>query len=262
MKMKITDTHAHYTDHAFDNDRDELLTRILNESAEKIITIGCSVSESEEAVLLAEKYDNLYAAVGIHPENVMDLPDDYLVEIEALTRNKKVIAIGEIGLDYHYEGYNREKQIKVFREQLALAQKLNLPVIIHSRDAAKDTMDILRETIAEKPLKAQLHCFSGSVETARELVSWGFMVSFTCSLTYKNSKKAHTVCENIPIENIMLETDCPYMAPAELRGKRCDSGMLIYSAEKLAQIKKIETEKAIEICNKNAEAFFGFNNSL
>lgn len=250
--IKVTDTHAHYDVSDFDDDRDELLTRLFSESVENIITMGCSLESSRAAVTLAGKYERMYAAVGIHPEDCDNIPNDYLDQIEQLAANEKVKAIGEIGLDYHYEGFNREKQIRVFEEQLELAKKLDLPVVIHSRDAVKDTLDILNKM---RP-RGVVHCFSGSAETARELLKMGLMISFTGVLTFKNARKAVEACEIIPLDRIMLETDCPYMSPVPYRGKRCDSSMVHFTAEKLAQIKGITTDEAIIACNKNAEEFF------
>ena len=184
--MKITDTHAHYDDNAFDEDRYELLGRILEESVENIITIGCSIESSEKAIELSEKFSHIYASVGIHPSDCMNLPADYIDILRGMSCNKKVVAIGEIGLDYHYDGYDRDAQIDCFTKQLELASDLKLPVIIHSREATQDTMEILKKY---KP-KGVVHCFSGSVETAREIINLGMMISFTGVLTFKNSKKA------------------------------------------------------------------------
>lgn len=250
--IKVTDTHAHYDVSDFDTDRDELLTALFAESVENIITMGCSLESSKAAVALAEKYERMYAAVGIHPEDCENAPNDYLEQIEQLAANEKVKAIGEIGLDYHYDGFSREKQIRCFKEQLELAKKLDLPVVIHSRDAVKDTLDILNQT---RP-RGVVHCFSGSAETAQELLKMGLMISFTGVLTFKNARKAVEACEIIPLDRIMLETDCPYMSPVPHRGERCDSSMVRFTAEKLAQIKGITTEEAILACNKNAEKFF------
>lgn len=257
MNLKVIDTHAHYDDEAFDSDREELLQRLLSSSVDKIITIGCSLERSRMAAELSGKYDNIFAAVGIHPEDCYDLPEDYLYQIEQLASGKKVVAIGEIGLDYHYEGYSKELQQKCFKEQLRLAAKLDMPVVVHSRDATKDTLDILREY---KP-KGVVHCFSGSAETAREILEIGMMISFTGVLTFKNAKKAVEACSVIPLERLMLETDCPYMAPVPFRGERCDSSMVYNIAEKVAEIKGISVSEVIKTCNNNAEEFFGLRNS-
>jgi len=252
--IKLTDTHAHYDDEAFDGDRDELLQRLFSGPVGKIITVGCAADRWEDTVRLAEKYENIYGAVGIHPEDIYDLPDDYLNRIEKLTQNPKIVAVGEIGLDYHYENFDKEKQIKIFTEQLRLADRLSMPVIIHSRDAAEDTMRILRE---EKPKKAVMHCFSGSRETANEVLSLGLYISFTGVLTFKNAKRAVEACGAVPKDRLMLETDCPYMAPVPYRGERCDSSMILSTAAKMAEIKGVSQEEIIEICNRNAERFFG-----
>ena len=256
MNPKVIDTHAHYDDEAFDEDRDSLIKGMLSDSVEKIITIGCSLERSRMALELAEKYDNIYCAVGIHPEDCYDLPENYLSEIEKMARSsKKVVAIGEIGLDYHWEGYKKKKQAEVFREQLALAKELSLPVVIHSRDATQDTIEILREY---RP-KGVMHCFSGSAETAREIIDLGMMISFTGVITFKNARKAVEACSVIPIERLMLETDCPYMAPVPHRGQRCNSSMVHFTAEKVAEIKGLSVKETIEICNENAVRFFGLN---
>lgn len=253
--IKITDTHSHYDDEAFDSDRYELLERLLAEKCEKIVTLGCDIGKSRFSVGLAEKYDNVYAAVGVHPENCGDVGDDWLEELKKLADHPKVCAIGEIGLDYHWEPFDRARQIHFFREQLILAKELGLPVCVHSRDCTKDILDILREF---RP-KGVLHCFSGSVEVAEEILSFGMMISFTGLLTFKNAKKAVEACRIIPLDRIMLETDSPYMTPVPHRGERNDSGNLIFTAGKLAEIKGITVEEAVKACNENAERFFRFD---
>lgn len=253
--IKITDTHAHYDDEAFDSDRYDLLDRLLNESCEKIVTLGCDISKSRFALELAGRYDNVFAAVGVHPENCADESDGYLDELRSLASDINAVAIGEIGLDYHWEGFDKDRQIRFFREQLELAGELKLPVCVHSRDCTKEIMDILREY---KP-DGVMHCFSGSIDTARELLSFGMMISFTGLLTFKNARKAAEACAYIPLDRIMLETDCPYMSPVPHRGERNDSGNLIFTAQKLAEIKGISVEEAVSACNENAERFFRFD---
>lgn len=255
MNMKVIDTHAHYDDSAFDSDRYELLNNILETSVEKIITIGCSLEGSRDAIEIAEKFPSVYASVGIHPSDCMGLPENYIEILSEMSNNKKVVAIGEIGLDYHYDGYDRNAQIDCFIKQLGLAEKLSLPVIVHSREATADTMDILRKY---RP-RGVVHCFSGSVETAREIVNLGMMISFTGVLTFKNSKKAVEACKEIPLERIMLETDSPYMAPVPHRGERNNSSYVYHVAEKVAEIKNMTVEEVINICNNNANNFFGLN---
>lgn len=252
--IKITDTHSHYDDEAFDSDRYELLGKLLSESCEKIVTLGCDIEKSKKSLEIAERFENVYAAVGVHPENCGDVNGDYISELRKLAAHPKAVSIGEIGLDYHWEPFDKERELRFFREQTELALELDLPVCVHSRDSTKDVLDILREY---KP-KGVMHCFSGSIDTAREILSFGMMISFTGLLTFKNAKKAVEACRYIPNDRIMLETDCPYMTPVPHRGERNDSGFLCYTAEKLAEIKGLPVDEMIRICNENAEKFFNF----
>lgn len=256
MNLKVIDTHAHYDDDAFDDDRYELIESMLKENVDSIITIGTSIEKSRKSLKIAEKFDRVYAAVGIHPEECENLPYNYIDIIRSLAKEKKAVAIGEIGLDYHYDGFNKELQIKCFKRQLELAEELNMPVIIHSRDATKDTMEILRKY---KPIGV-MHCFSGSAETAREIINLGMMISFTGVLTFKNAKKAVEACSVIPMDRLMLETDCPYMAPIPHRGERNNSSYLYHIAEKVAEIKGLTIDRVIQICNSNAIRFFRLDN--
>lgn len=249
----IFDTHAHYTESAFDSDRDELLKLLPQKGVCNIITVSSSLKDSYESVKLAEKYGYIYAAAGIHPEAVNETPDDFIPELEKiLLSSEKIKALGEIGLDYHYENYDRQKQILIFKQQLELAYKLNLPVIVHSRNATEDTMEILKKY---RP-KGVVHCFSGSAETAREIISLGMYISFTGVLTFKNAKKALKALEAVPIDRLMLETDCPFMAPVPFRGSRCDSSMIEKTAEKAAEIKEMSVQEILDATCKNAEKFF------
>ena len=201
----------------------------------------------------AQKYDYIYAAAGVHPESVDTNPADYLETVrKAISENPKIRAVGEIGLDYHYDGYDREKQIKLFREQLELARELDMPVIVHSRDACEDTLVLLREF---KP-KGVVHCFSGSAETAREIIRLGMYIGFTGVLTFKNAKKALRALAEVPLDRLLLETDCPYMAPVPFRGKRCDSSMIAYTAQKAAEIKGIPVDELLEITCRNGMALY------
>lgn len=252
--IKLTDTHAHYDDDAFDSDREQLLARLFEESVGKIITVGCARKRWQPTIALTESFEGMYGALGLHPEDIADAGEDWESELKELLTRPKIKALGEIGLDYHYENFDREEQIKFFRRQTAIAKETDMPIIIHSRDATEDTMNILREL---KPEKAVMHCFSGSAETARELVDMGLYISFTGVLTFKNAKRAISACEVIPTDRLMLETDCPYMAPVPLRGERCDSSMIQYTAAKMGEIKGFSAEEMIEICNKNADRFFG-----
>lgn len=256
MYNNIFDSHSHYTDHAFDEDRDELIKSIHENGVKYIMLAVSEYNDAVSSLRLSRNYDFVYCAAGIHPECVDTAEEDYIEKLEKLiTENRdKIKAVGEIGLDYHYEGYDREKMISIFVNQLKLADKLDLPVIIHSRDATGDTMDILREY---RPKKAVVHCFSGSAETAKEIIDLGLHISFTGVLTFNNARKALEALKVIPVERLMLETDCPYMAPVPFRGKRCDSSMIAYTAEKAAEIKEMDTQKLIDITCENAVKFFG-----
>lgn len=249
----IFDTHAHYADHAFDGDREELLKKLPDMGVSLVMLVSSSVEDTRENALLAEKYDFIYCAAGVHPESVDTDPENYLSIVEAsCAAHPKTKAIGEIGLDYHYEGYCREKQIKLFEEQLELAKNLDLPVIIHSRDAWDDTLSILKD---HRP-NAVVHCFSGSAEMAREVLKLGMYVGFTGVLTFKNAKKALKALAEVPVDRLLLETDCPYMAPEPFRGKRCDSSMTAFTAAKAAEIKGLDVQELINITNENGRKFY------
>lgn len=254
MKVNnIFDTHAHYADHAFDSDRDELLSSLPENGVKYVMLASSSVDDTRENALLAEKYDYIYAASGVHPESIDTNPMDYLDIVKnTILSSPKIKAVGEIGLDYHYEGYDRDKQIKLFEEQLVLAKELSLPVIVHSRDACEDTLNILKK---HKPCGV-VHCFSGSAETAKEIIKLGMYIGFTGVITFKNAKKALKALEAVPLDRLLLETDCPYMSPVPFRGKRCDSSMIAYTAEKAAEIKQIDTQKLIDITCENAKKFY------
>ncbi|MCD7730340.1 MAG: TatD family hydrolase [Oscillospiraceae bacterium] len=251
--LTYIDSHAHYDDEQFDFDRDELLPRLHKNGVRNIVNIGCSLERSQFSVDLAESYPFIYAAVGIHPEDAPNTPSDYLPKLMQWTENPKVTAIGEIGLDYHYDGYDKNLQMRFFEEQLDLAESVNLPVVIHSRDAAEDTMNILRK---RGKVNGVMHCFSGSAETARQVLELGMNISFTGVLTFKNARKAIEALKTIPLERLMLETDCPYMAPEPNRGKRCDSGMIVYTIDKIAEIKGISPEIVAEATTENTLRLF------
>lgn len=249
----IFDSHSHYADHAFDSDRFEVLEKLPENGIKYIMLASSGLDDTAENSELSSKYGYIYSSAGIHPENADNVPNGYLDIIrEAVRSNPKIKAIGEIGLDYHYEGYDREKQIKLFKAQLELADELELPVIIHSRDATEDTMNILREY---KP-DGVVHCFSGSAETAAEVIKLGLYIGFTGVLTFKNAKKALKALEKVPLNRLLLETDCPYMAPVPFRGKRCDSSMIRYTAEKAAEIKGIPVQEILDITCRNAMEFY------
>ncbi len=254
MYSNIFDTHAHYNDHAFDDDR-ELLLEKLPKCGVKYITLSSScVEDTLLNSQLSKKYGYIYAAAGIHPELVGECPDNYLdVLKDTIADNPKEKAVGEIGLDYHFEGFDREKQIRIFEEQLDLAKQLDLPVIIHSRDAVEDTMNILKK---HRP-RGVIHCFSGSAEVAKEVVKLGMYIGFTGIITFENAKKAVKALNAVPVERLLLETDCPYMAPVPLRGTRCDSSMIAYTAQKAAEIKGMAVQELIDITCRNGMELYG-----
>lgn len=248
--MRIIDSHAHYDDSSFDADREEVLRELFSGEICKIVNIGCSVKSSYSSVKLAEEYAGIYAAVGLHPDAADEI--NRIDEIRSLCDNKKVVAVGEIGLDYHYEEHSRDIQKKAFEEQLKLAAELDMPVVIHSRDAWEDTMELLRKY---RP-KGVMHCFSGSAETAREIVTMGMYVGFTGVVTFKNAKKALKALEAVPLDRLLVETDCPYMAPEPNRGKRNYSGYLPYTVAAMAAVKGVSPDEMAEITAKNAERLF------
>lgn len=249
----IFDSHAHYDDERYDEDRDTLLTQMHADSVCGILNVGCSVSAAERTVEIAKKYPFVYAAVGIHPEESLTTPCDYLQRIEALAAEEKVVAIGEIGLDYHYDDTDKPSQQRIFKEQLSLAERLKLPVIIHSRDAVQDTVDTLKGANNY----GVVHCYSGSAETAQAYLDMGYYIGFTGLVTFPKVKKVLEAIEIIPLDRILLETDCPYMAPVPYRGKRCTSDMIAYTAEKVAEIKGISTQEMLDIARQNCHDLFG-----
>ncbi len=254
MYKNIFDTHSHYTDSAFDADRFELLDSMQEKGVKYIMLASTCTEDIRENTLLSEKYDYIYTSAGFHPENIDDLPENYIDIIkDAVSANKKLKAIGEIGLDYHYDGFDREKQIEVFEKQIELSKELELPVIVHSRDASEDTLNILKKY---RP-QGVVHCFSGSAETAVEIIKIGMYIGFTGVLTFKNAKKALRAIEAVPLERLLLETDCPYMAPVPFRGKRCDSSMIAFTAEKAAEIKGVSVQEILDITCENGIRFYG-----
>ena len=249
------DTHAHYYDDAFDADRDEVLSALPAAGVELALCPGCDLVSSRQSVALAERYPYLYAAVGFHPENLEGVSLDQLSEIEAMAAHPKVKAIGEIGLDYYWEKDpdKRKLQQDFFSAQLSLAEKLDLPAIVHDREAHKDSLDMVR---AHPNARGVFHCYSGGVEDAKTLVIMGWMVSFTGVVTFKNARRALEVIEWLPMDRIMIETDAPYMAPEPYRGKRNDSRYVFRMAEAIAQVKGLTAEEVGRITTENGKRFF------
>ena len=249
----LFDTHAHLNDPAFDPDREELMAGLAGKGIGYVMNAGCSLSSSKDIIQMAENYPWLYASVGSHPDSADEVNEDVIAEYRQLCRHEKVKAIGEIGLDYYYEDIPREIQKNAFRMQMALAQEVYLPVIIHEREAHDDGMRIVKEF---PKVKGVFHCYSGSAEMARQLVNMGWYIGFTGVLTFKNARKAVETAASIPLDRIVLETDCPFMAPEPFRGKRNDPGYLPKMAEKLAEIRGISVEEAIAVTTENAKRLY------
>lgn len=252
----IFDTHAHYDDEQYDNDRDELLSRMKDAGIGNIVNVGANMKSSHSSIGLAHKYDFIYAAVGVHPSDCEELDEKKLEELRLLSRDDRCVAIGEIGLDYHWPDPAPEIQKKWFVRQLDLARSEHKIVIIHSRDAAKDTVDILAAEGAGD-IGGVVHCFSYSAEVALECVRMGFYIGVGGVLTFKNGRKMKEVVERVPIERIILETDCPYLAPTPHRGERNSSEYLPLVVEAMAAIKGISPEDVMDITEHNAKSMYG-----
>ena len=250
----LFDTHAHMDDEAFSTDREELLASLPGQGLALVMNPGCSLASSRNASQLSQIYDYIYAAVGSHPDVADEVNAEVLEEYRRLVaENPKIKAIGEIGLDYHYEDIPREIQLKAFRMQMELARELKLPVIVHERDAHEDGMKVVDEF---PQVTGVFHCYSGSAEMAKELVKRGWYIGFTGVLTFKNARKAVEVAKSIPIDRIVLETDCPYMSPEPFRGKRNDPGKLYRMAEKLAEIRGMTVEEIHAVTTENGKRLY------
>lgn len=245
------DSHAHLDDRRFDEDRDTIFSTL--DEVGLVINVGCDLPSSERSIALAERYPFVYAAVGSHPDDA-DRVDGKLLDVyRRLAKHEKVVAVGEIGLDYHYEDVPRAVQINAFEAQMDLAEALGLPVIVHMREATEDALSV----VGRHPrVTGVFHCFSGSVETAKQLIERGWYLGFTGVVTFKNARRAVEVVEAIPLERILTETDCPYMAPEPHRGKRCDSRFIPLIAEKIARIKGIPSEEVALATTANAKRLF------
>ena len=253
--MMIFDTHAHYDDKQFDEERDELLASMQECGVEAVTNIGASLATSQNTIELTKKYPFVYGAIGVHPNEVDELNEDGIAWLKENSVLPKIVAVGEIGLDYYWDEPGREVQKKWFLRQLELAREVKLPVVIHSRDAAKDTLDIMKSFHAEN-LGGVIHCFSYTKEMAREYLNMGFFLGIGGVVTFKNAKKLKEVVEYMPMEQMVLETDCPYLSPVPNRGKRNSSLNLPYVVEEVARLKGISVDEVIEITNRNAKTMY------
>lgn len=248
----IFDTHAHYDDEKFDEDRDEFLSSLPSLGVANVINCGCDLETCLKSIELAEKYDYFYCALGIHPSNITDNSENECEKIREFYSHSKCVAVSEIGLEYHYDFVPKETQLDFFEKQLILANELKLPVIVHDREAHDDTMRLLKKY---KP-SGVVHCFSGSVEMAKEVLKLGMYIGLGGAVTFKNAKKPIEVAQYVPEDMLLLETDCPYMAPVPYRGQRNSSDLIAFTAEKIAEVRNTEPQRLIDKTNANAKYLF------
>lgn len=251
----LFDTHAHLNAEQFAEDQDEVIRRAKENGVGKIVNIGFNRETIPSSLALAEKYDFIYTAVGWHPQDAKDMREEDFDWLRDLSKHEKVVAIGEIGLDYYWDTSPKDVQQKIFRQQIQLAKELNLPIIIHDREAHQDIVDILKQEKASE-VGGIMHCFSGSMEMARECLDMNFYISFGGPVTFKNAKKPKEVAKQVPIDRLLIETDCPYLTPEPYRGKRNESGYVKYVAEAIAQLREMEVEELVNITYKNALSLF------
>jgi len=256
LKALLFDSHAHYEDKRFDADRDAVLQKVTQSGIGKIVNVGSDIKTSKQSISLASKHDFIYASVGVHPHFAKGIKDGDLELLARLAAEPKVVAIGEIGLDYYYDNSPREAQKFWFKKQLSLARRLNMPVIIHTREATEDTINILKNSAAS----GIFHCFSGSAQTAKTIIDMGFYISFGGPLTYKNARHAVEAAKFVPLDKILIETDCPYLPPEGHRGERNDSSLMGLVCKKLAEIKNISYEEAAHQTFQNAKKVYGIDN--
>lgn len=252
MLNNIFDAHAHYDDGWFDEDRDVLLASMPGNGVAYIVNASVDIATAETAIGYAEQYPFVYACAGIHPENLAGLPDDYLDRLTRLLQHEKAVALGEIGLDYHWD-IPRDEQNRVFEEQLQLAKELDIPVVVHDREAHGDTMALLRKY---RP-KGLMHCFSGSVEMLKEVIKLGMSISLGGTVTFKNARVPVEVAAAVPLDRLLLETDAPYLSPVPFRGKRNDSSHIAYTAQKIAEIRGMDAQELIDLTTENAKRLYG-----
>lgn len=260
----IFETHAHYDDSAFDEDRESLLLKLPEKGITRVVNVAANLKGCNDSLKLAKEYDFVYASVGVHPSDTGELTEENLAfmeklcEEEALQQGGKVVAVGEIGLDYYWDEPEREIQKKWFEAQMELARRTHLPLIIHSRDAAKDTVDLMQAHHAEE-IGGIVHCYSYSVELARTFLTMGFYFGIGGVVTFNNGRKLAEVVKYLPLENIVLETDSPYLSPVPNRGKRNSSLNIPYIVEKIAELKEITPEQVMQVTYANAEQVYGFH---
>ena len=252
MYTNIFDTHAHYDDEAFDSDRESLVLSLKDRGVVGIVSCGCDIASTVANQNLSHSFDDFYFAAGFHPENLEEFSVEDLEKLEPFFADEKCVAVGEIGLDYHWMNSTKEKQRELFVAQIEIAKAKGLPVIVHDREAHGDTLDILKAT---KP-SGVLHCFSGSVEMAREVIKLGMFLGFNGVATFKNARKIPEVIREIPLDRIVLETDCPYLAPEPHRGKRNDSSFIPFIAQRIGEILGISAQEVLDVTNKNARALY------
>ncbi len=255
MENKLIDSHAHLDDDRFDNDRTELINRLKENEIELVLNPGADLATSKKAVKLADEYSFIYAAVGCHPHDSKYMNDDTMNIFRELAKNKKVIAIGEIGLDYYYDNSDRETQKKWFREQIKLASELDMPYIVHDRDAHEDLFKIMKEE-AKSNTRGILHCYSGSVEMAKEFIKLGFYISLAGPVTFKKAKTPKNVAKEIPLDKLLIETDSPYLTPEPYRGKRNEPKYVKFVAEEIANIRNVSIDVIAKNTNENFKKLF------
>lgn len=252
MLNNIFDAHAHYDDKWFDEDRDSLLSSMPSNGVSFIVNAAVDIPTAHTAIGYAEQYSFMYACAGIHPENLEGLPEDHIRQLTELLKHPRVVALGEIGLDYHWD-IEKPLQQRAFEEQLQLANELDMPVVIHDREAHGDTMELLRKYHPQ----GLMHCFSGSVEMLKEVIKLGLYISLGGTVTFKNARVPVEVAAAVPLDRLLLETDAPYLSPVPLRGKRNDSTNIAYTAQRIAEIRQMDAQELVDITTANAKRMYG-----
>ena len=252
----LIDSHVHLDDRRYDNDRDRIIKALKDDGIELVLNIGADLQTSIASVSLAEKYDNVYAVVGVHPHSAKEVDDSTLEILKSFAPRDKVVAIGEIGLDFHYDNSPRDVQRKWFKKQLELAKEVNLPVVIHSREADQETFDIIKEA-QDGNLRGVLHCFSGSPEMAHEYIKLGFYISLAGPVTFNNARVLKEVAKVLPLDKLLIETDSPYLTPTPNRGKRNEPAYVRYVAAEIAELREMSFDDLVEATNRNTKELFG-----